>query len=193
MAYIHRSYIIKCAVYIGNKNYSSWSMRPWVLMKQVGIPFEEVMVRFDSFDAGSAVHDRNWIGIYRDGAVPGGPVSRATYDAFKSEFLALLRAADLTVEQGYDWFEVTQRYVDGLPDSGGGVRPSLNVGYGGGRYDGPYGPYSSSGVGVGIGFNFQGPSHTSSTLEIVMGRGGPPSHADVYDARSVQQNLRARF
>ena len=41
-------------LYIGNKNYSSWSMRPWVLMKQAGIPFEEVMVRFDSFDAGSA-------------------------------------------------------------------------------------------------------------------------------------------
>jgi len=40
-------------LYIGNKNYSSWSMRPWVLLKQVGIPFEEVMVRFDSFDSGS--------------------------------------------------------------------------------------------------------------------------------------------
>lgn len=40
-------------LYIGNKNYSSWSMRPWVLMKQAGIPFEEVMVRFDSFDADS--------------------------------------------------------------------------------------------------------------------------------------------
>lgn len=40
-------------LYIGNKNYSSWSMRPWVLLKQAGIPFEEVMVRFDSFDAGS--------------------------------------------------------------------------------------------------------------------------------------------
>jgi glutathione S-transferase len=39
---------------IGNKNYSSWSMRPWVLLTQAGIPFEEVMVRFDSFDAGSA-------------------------------------------------------------------------------------------------------------------------------------------
>ena len=38
-------------LYIGNKNYSSWSMRPWVLLKQAGIPFEEVMVRFDSFDA----------------------------------------------------------------------------------------------------------------------------------------------
>jgi glutathione S-transferase len=34
---------------IGNKNYSSWSMRPWVLMKQAGIPFEEVMLRFDGF------------------------------------------------------------------------------------------------------------------------------------------------
>ncbi|MEY2617333.1 MAG: hypothetical protein RL522_335 [Pseudomonadota bacterium] len=40
-------------LYIGNKNYSSWSMRPWVLMRQAGIPFEEVMVRFDSFDAKS--------------------------------------------------------------------------------------------------------------------------------------------
>ncbi len=39
---------------IGNKNYSSWSMRPWVLLKQAGIPFEEVYVRFDSFDADSA-------------------------------------------------------------------------------------------------------------------------------------------
>ncbi|MEK9953683.1 MAG: glutathione S-transferase family protein, partial [Curvibacter sp.] len=38
---------------IGNKNYSSWSMRPWVLMRQAGIPFEEVLVRFDSFAAGS--------------------------------------------------------------------------------------------------------------------------------------------
>ena len=36
-------------LYIGNKNYSSWSMRPWVLLKQADIPFEEVMVRFDSF------------------------------------------------------------------------------------------------------------------------------------------------
>ena len=40
-------------LYIGNKNYSSWSMRPWVLLKQAGIDFEEVLVRFDSFDADS--------------------------------------------------------------------------------------------------------------------------------------------
>ena len=33
-------------LYIGNKNYSSWSMRPWVLMTQKGIAFEEVLVPF---------------------------------------------------------------------------------------------------------------------------------------------------
>ena len=41
-------------LYVGNKNYSSWSMRPWVLLKQAGIDFEEVVVRFDSFGAQSA-------------------------------------------------------------------------------------------------------------------------------------------
>ncbi len=45
-------------LYIGNKNYSSWSMRPWVMLTQAGIPFEEVLVRFDSFDAGSAFKRR---------------------------------------------------------------------------------------------------------------------------------------
>ena len=36
-------------LYIGNKNYSSWSMRTWVLLKQAGIAFEEVKLRFDAF------------------------------------------------------------------------------------------------------------------------------------------------
>ncbi len=40
-------------LYIGNKNYSSWSMRPWVLLRQAGIEFQEVMLKFDSFDADS--------------------------------------------------------------------------------------------------------------------------------------------
>jgi glutathione S-transferase len=40
-------------LYVGNKNYSSWSMRSWVLLKQAGIPFEETFVRFDSFEGGS--------------------------------------------------------------------------------------------------------------------------------------------
>lgn len=41
-------------LYVGNRNYSSWSMRPSVLMRQAGIPFEEIVVRFDSFEPGSA-------------------------------------------------------------------------------------------------------------------------------------------
>ncbi len=40
-------------LYIGNKNYSSWSMRPWVLMREKGIAFDEVMLRFDHFGADS--------------------------------------------------------------------------------------------------------------------------------------------
>ena len=34
-------------LYIGNKNYSSWSMRPWLLMKHAGIAFEERALRLD--------------------------------------------------------------------------------------------------------------------------------------------------
>ncbi|MBP6852009.1 MAG: glutathione S-transferase family protein [Rhodoferax sp.] len=45
-------------LYIGNKNYSSWSMRPWVLLRQAGIPFDEVMVRFDAFSADSQFKQR---------------------------------------------------------------------------------------------------------------------------------------
>jgi glutathione S-transferase len=45
-------------LWIGNKNYSSWSMRPWVLMRHFGIEFDEVMVRFDSMGADSAFKRR---------------------------------------------------------------------------------------------------------------------------------------
>jgi glutathione S-transferase len=31
-------------LYVGNKNYSSWSVRPWVLMRTLGIPFIEKRV-----------------------------------------------------------------------------------------------------------------------------------------------------
>jgi glutathione S-transferase len=40
---------------IGNKNYSSWSMRPWVLMRHFGLAFDEIKLRFD-FDPGSAFY-----------------------------------------------------------------------------------------------------------------------------------------
>lgn len=33
-------------LYIANKNYSSWSLRPWLLLKQLQLPFEECLVVF---------------------------------------------------------------------------------------------------------------------------------------------------
>ena len=33
-------------LFIGNKNYSSWSLRPWVLMRELNIPFRERLVPF---------------------------------------------------------------------------------------------------------------------------------------------------
>ena len=33
-------------LYIANKNYSSWSLRPWVLMREAAIPFSEIVMPF---------------------------------------------------------------------------------------------------------------------------------------------------
>jgi glutathione S-transferase len=35
---------------IANKNYSSWSLRPWILLKELAIPFEERLVPFGTAD-----------------------------------------------------------------------------------------------------------------------------------------------
>ena len=35
---------------VANKNYSSWSMRPWVLLRARGIAFQERLLKFDSKD-----------------------------------------------------------------------------------------------------------------------------------------------
>jgi glutathione S-transferase len=60
---------------IGNKNYSSWSMRPWVLMRHFGIAFDEIKLRFD-FTPGSA--------FYRELArfTPAGRVPVLLIDGF---------------------------------------------------------------------------------------------------------------
>jgi glutathione S-transferase len=35
---------------LGNKNYSSWSLRPWIAMKVAGIPFDEEVINLDDPD-----------------------------------------------------------------------------------------------------------------------------------------------
>ncbi|MEZ0188759.1 glutathione S-transferase family protein [Ralstonia solanacearum] len=41
---------------IGNKNYSSWSLRPWLLARQAGIPFEEIRLRLGSESFAAEIH-----------------------------------------------------------------------------------------------------------------------------------------
>jgi glutathione S-transferase len=47
---------------IGNKNYSSWSFRPWLAMKVAGIPFEETLISFDAPDFKARVTALNGAG-----------------------------------------------------------------------------------------------------------------------------------
>ncbi len=53
------------ALYIGNKNYSSWSLRPWALMRELGIAFEERSLRF-----GDAPSWESYRSICPSGKVP---------------------------------------------------------------------------------------------------------------------------
>lgn len=43
-------------LYIANKNYSSWSLRPWVLLSELGIPFKEHRVTFLPGGTGASWH-----------------------------------------------------------------------------------------------------------------------------------------
>jgi glutathione S-transferase len=38
-------------IYIGNRGYSSWSLRPWLALKRTGAPFEEVVIPLDQPDS----------------------------------------------------------------------------------------------------------------------------------------------
>jgi glutathione S-transferase len=40
-----------CRLVIGNKVWSSWSLRPWLLMRRFGVPFEEIAVRLRQPDS----------------------------------------------------------------------------------------------------------------------------------------------
>jgi glutathione S-transferase len=42
-------------LYIGNKNYSSWSLRPWILMKHLGLDFAEHIIPLDTPDFARAI------------------------------------------------------------------------------------------------------------------------------------------
>ncbi len=59
---------------IGNKNYSSWSMRPWVLAREAGIAFEEVQLKFDDAAKPAGVERYSVAGKVPVLVVDGAPV-----------------------------------------------------------------------------------------------------------------------
>jgi glutathione S-transferase len=74
-------------LYIANKNYSSWSLRPWVLLRALDIPFEETLVPFTggagaNWDAFRAFSPTGKVPCLRDGG-------RAVWDSLAiAEYLA---------------------------------------------------------------------------------------------------------
>lgn len=93
------------------------------------------------------------------------------------EDMALRRAAELTLQDGYEWFRVVSRNTELVSGRSGG---GTSVGVGGSS-----GSYGSS-VGVGIGFDLSPDSRRYETsLEILLGHGARPEGADAYDARAI--------
>jgi hypothetical protein len=95
--------------------------------------------------------------------------------------LALLRAADLALSQGYDWFRVSDRYVQGV----GGGGPDVSFGIGGASF----GSHSATGVGVSTGFPLGGGPALEASIEVLMGKGVKPAGLDVYDAHALHNSL----
>src|SRR5215467_10871812 len=48
-----------CTIYLGNKNYSSWSLRPWLALRQTGAAFEEVLIPLDQPDSAANLRRRS--------------------------------------------------------------------------------------------------------------------------------------
>ncbi|MEZ5866726.1 MAG: glutathione S-transferase, partial [Geminicoccaceae bacterium] len=44
---------------IGNRNYSSWSLRPWLLLRQLGLPFTEERIALDQPDTKARILARS--------------------------------------------------------------------------------------------------------------------------------------
>jgi hypothetical protein len=107
---------------------------------------------------------------------PGAPVNQV------SDY-ALLRAAELALRDGYDWFRVADRVTQSTGERAGGSSLSIGGGSGG------YGRRSSVGVGLGTSFNLGPGPAVSSSMEVVFGKGAKPRDGDVYDARDIVRTV----
>jgi hypothetical protein len=109
----------------------------------------------------------------------------ARVDQARVEDLALLRAADLALANGYDWFRVVDRFGDVTGPRG----PMVSLGTGGASFGG----HTSVGLGLGTSFALGGSGSRVVTLEVQFGRGSRPNDRDAYDAADVSRSIRARL
>ncbi len=110
--------------------------------------------------------------------------SRAGAGREEATQFALLRAAQLTLEEGRTWFDVLSNRAQTAQARSSGPRISLggSVGSVGGR--------TATGVGVGLGFGGGGQS-TAQTVVLEVRLGDGPKPQDAYTAASLAANLRA--
>ena len=57
---------------IGDKNFSSWSLRPWLLLKEFGIPFREEWIPLRQGDTRSRILSHSpagWVPVLKDGSL----------------------------------------------------------------------------------------------------------------------------
>ncbi len=79
-------------LFIGNKNYSSWSMRPWIVLKHLGLSFDETVIPLDTDEFRERIR----------GISPTGRVPLLLHDGLRIwDSLAICEyACDLT---GHGW------------------------------------------------------------------------------------------
>ena len=99
---------------------------------------------------------------------------------------ALLRAAELTLNMGYEWFTVVGRNTVNQ-DNGYGPRFS-------GMFGPPCGVFAcGSGLYGGFWYDNYDSNRLSASLDIVMGKGAKPADPSSYDAKDVAATIRSNM
>lgn len=128
---------------LGNKAYSSWSMRPWIALKQAGIPFEEIVIPIYIEGSSEELHKHSPAGkvpILKDGDLtvwdslaiieysaekfpeaglwPKDVAARALARSISAEmhsgFVPLRKLCTMNVRKHYPGFELTDEVRDNV-------------------------------------------------------------------------------
>lgn len=101
------------------------------------------------------------------------------------EDYVMLRAAQVAVRDGYEWFRIVGREGAAAPP-----RSNSAISIGGGS--GSFGRGGGVGLGLGTSFSLSGGQRLERSLEIFCGKGERPPGGDVYVARGVIASLSPR-